>query len=98
MFDNAAPMYQTDFNVRGGNERTNYYVSASYLNQQGVTPSSEMKRTTLRTNVESRVNSWMKLGVNQQIAYADNKANGYASTATSNLYSPANVATVWPAY
>ena len=48
-FDNAAPMYSTDFSLSGASENTNYYVSGTYLNQKSITKFSHFKRYTLRT-------------------------------------------------
>ena len=98
MFDNAALMHTTDFSVRGGTEKTNYYLSASYTKQDGITYGSNMKRTTLRANIDSKVKSWLKIGLNQSAAYAENRANGQAGTASNSVYSPSTIATAWPRY
>ena len=98
VFDNAAPMHTTDFSIRGGTQRTTYYVSASYLKQNGITYGSSIKRTTLRTNLETRAKDWLKFGINQSIGYSENKGNGYASTASNSMSSPANIAMNWPQY
>lgn len=98
MFDKAAPMHTTDFSVRGGTEKTNYYLSASYTKQDGITYGSNMKRTTLRANIDSKVKDWLKIGLNQSGAYAENRANGQAGTASNSLYSPSTIAASWPRY
>ena len=98
IFDNAALMHTTDFSVRGGTEKTNYFVSASYTKQNGITYGSYMKRTTLRANLDSKVKDWMKVGLNQSAAFSENRANGYAGTASNNVYSPSTVAASWPRY
>lgn len=98
MFDNAAPMHTTDFSIRGGSEKTTYYVSASYLKQSGITYGSSIKRTTLRTNIESKAKDWLKVGIAQSIGYSENKGNRFAGTASNNLYSPSTVAASWPRY
>lgn len=98
MFDNAAPMHTTDFSIRGGGEKTTYYVSASYLKQSGITYGSSIKRTTLRTNIESKAKDWLKVGIAQSIGYSENKGNRFAGTASNSLYSPSTVAASWPRY
>lgn len=98
IFNNAALMHTTDFSVRGGTEKTNYFVSASYTKQNGITYGSYMKRTTLRANLDSKVKDWMKVGLNQSAAFSENRANGYAGTASNNVYSPSTVAASWPRY
>lgn len=98
IFDNAALMHTTDFSVRGGTEKTNYFVSASYTKQNGITYGSYMKRTTLRANLDSKVKDWMKVGLNQSAAFSENRANGFAGTASNSVYSPSTVAASWPRY
>ena len=98
IFDNAALMHTTDFSVRGGTVKTNYFVSASYTKQNGITYGSYMKRTTLRANLDSKVKDWMKVGLNQSAAFSENRANGFAGTASNSVYSPSTVAASWPRY
>ncbi len=60
-FDNPGnffvPGLRSDNNVsvRGGTEKSNYYLSAGYLNDQGVIPNSNFERITLRTNVSTDI-------------------------------------------
>ena len=68
-FRDDAPMNVTDFSIRGGSENTNYFVSASYLNKEGITKNSDYRRYTLRSNIESKLNDWMAFGLNQTIGY-----------------------------
>lgn len=86
-FDNAAPSYNTEFSVRGGSENTNYYVSSSYLNQDGLTAFSKMKRYTLRTNLDSKLKDWLSIGINQSVAYTDRKYDGYTQVGNTNVRS-----------
>ena len=74
-FRNDAPMYETDFSIRGGSQNTAYYVSANYLKNTGVDNSSFMKRYNVRANIDSKVNDWMAFGVNQNIVYTDRNSN-----------------------
>lgn len=54
--------YQLSFS--GGTEKTRYSVSGSYLDQDGVLKGSDLKRYTLRANVETQVLNRVKMGVN----------------------------------
>ena len=53
-FDNAAPMYATDFSLQGGSGSTTYFVSASYNKQKSLTRVSHFDRYTVRTNLDTR--------------------------------------------
>ena len=97
-FSNHAPMNATDFSIRGGSENTNYFVSASYLNQEGITKNSDYRRYTLRANLDSKVNDWMTFGINQTVGYNERHVNG--STANGSIYldSYSTVAAQYPRY
>ena len=79
LFRNDAPMYQTDFSVRGGSDKSTYFVSGSYLNNTGIDDQSHMDRYTLRANLEAQPKDWMTFGLNQSIIYTDRQTNGYTA-------------------
>ena len=87
LFRNDAPMYQTDFSVRGGGETSNYFVSGSYLSNTGVDDESHMKRYNLRTNLETKPLDWLSFGINQNIIYTDRQTNGYTANGSQSFYS-----------
>ncbi|MDB5192902.1 MAG: TonB-dependent receptor plug [Segetibacter sp.] len=65
---------QQDYNigVAGGSDKTKIFFSAGYFNEKGVLKLDEFKRYTTRFNIDQTINSWMKLGVNSQLAYINN--------------------------
>ena len=70
-FDNAAPMYNTDFSLRGGSGNTTYFVSASYKSQNSMTKVGHLKRYTLRSNLDTKPKQWLNFGLKQSVAYTD---------------------------
>ncbi|QSB28345.1 TonB-dependent receptor [Flavobacterium sp. CLA17] len=60
----TALMTSHQLSFSGANDSTNYYVSGSYLNQDGVVIGSDFKRYTFKTNFESKVKDWLTMGVN----------------------------------
>ena len=97
-FDKAAPMYETNFNVQGGTERTNYFVSGGYLKQNGLTVSSNMKRYSMRTNLDTKLNDWLAMGVNQSFAYSESMTNNMTYNGSNSLYSFSTLTTNFPRY
>lgn len=95
-FRENVPMEQIDLSVSGGNEKTTYYVSGSYFNQEGLMYRSGFDRLTLRSNIDSRVNNWLKLGIYFNTAYYNfqtnpftgNNPNGGLSYMLEPFYSP----------
>jgi len=62
----TAPMDEHTINFSGGNEKTNYYLSASYLNQDGIVggEKNNFNRYSFRTNLETELKTWFTVGSN----------------------------------
>ncbi|PKP13726.1 MAG: TonB-dependent receptor [Bacteroidetes bacterium HGW-Bacteroidetes-3] len=48
--------------VSGGNEKTNYYLSGTYLDQEGVVMTNKVERYTFKLNLDHRVSNSIKVG------------------------------------
>jgi len=59
-----APMQQHQISATGGSNNINYYVSGSYLDQEGTIIGSEFDRYSFRVNLDAKLKSWFTLGVN----------------------------------
>ncbi|HEY4112364.1 SusC/RagA family TonB-linked outer membrane protein [Puia sp.] len=70
----------TDDNVSvsGGNDNTQYYVSAGYLFNGGIVKSTDFQRGTARARIDTRLNDWLKATVGFSYIYdaADQMPNG----------------------
>ena len=66
---NTSPISQIDASVRGGSQNTAYLVSFSHYNADGLYDDSNMRRETLRANLEYNITPWLKIGTNSNIAY-----------------------------
>ncbi|WP_339647664.1 SusC/RagA family TonB-linked outer membrane protein [uncultured Salegentibacter sp.] len=75
----VAPMHQFNMSYSGGNEQSNYYVSAGYLDQKGIVITSEYQRYSLNMNAESQINDWLKIGGMLRSLY-DNEEEPYNRT------------------
>lgn len=54
-----------DISVSGANEKTSFYFSGSYIDQEGVIGDhSDYNRFTGRLNLKTQVNDWLELGTN----------------------------------
>lgn len=99
-FDNAAPMYNTDFSLRGGSGNTTYFVSASYKSQNSLTKVGHLKRYTLRSNLDTKPKQWLNFGLKQSVAYTDRLYNPDVSREklVSNTSNSVCAAYLYPAY
>lgn len=53
-FYQTATTYDNSFNVSGGSEKGNFYLSGSNIKQSGVVPTTDFDRTTFRFNAEQK--------------------------------------------
>ncbi len=66
-----APIQNYNLSYSGKSKSTNYYVSGSYANEEGVLQNDKFSRFTLRSNIESEINEWLTLGINTAYSYRD---------------------------
>ena len=64
----TALQHQHQLSAQGGTEKVQYYVSGSYMNQEGTIIGSNFDRMSVRTNVDAQLKDWFKLGVNATYA------------------------------
>lgn len=74
---------QYDLNISGGSNRTSYYISGSYFDQEGVMYRSGFNRGTLRSNLTSKLNDWVRVGLNLSGGQDKRETNGWGSNSTS---------------
>ena len=60
----TAFQHQHQLSATGGTDKVQYYVSGSFMNQEGTIIGSEFDRFSVRTNLDAQLKSWFKLGVN----------------------------------
>jgi TonB-dependent starch-binding outer membrane protein SusC len=54
--------------LSGGDDKTRYFISGNYFNQEGIIKSSEFERLSGRVNVNSKLKGWLSAGVNLNIS------------------------------
>lgn len=67
-----APISQYDLNLSAGGEKTSFYLSGSYLNQDGIIVRNNFKRYSGRLNLEHKVKDWLAIGFNLSYAKSNN--------------------------
>ena len=62
-------MQKHNFSFTGGNDRGNYYLALSYLNNNGIVKgdADTYKRLTATINGEYKVKDWLKVGTTNQV-------------------------------
>ncbi|MCD7713813.1 MAG: TonB-dependent receptor [Prevotella sp.] len=89
--------------VSGGSDKFTYFVSGSYLDDQGVISNSSFDRFTGRANLEYQATNWLKVGTNTTYTYYrsqyPDEQTADSSNSSGNAFALAyNIAPVYPMY
>lgn len=88
-----------NINVSGGDERTNYYISLGYLNEDGLLEYSDFERFTARVNAESQVKEWLRIGLNTSAStYKYNNFSEDNSTTSNPFFFSRVMGPIFPVY
>jgi len=78
-YKDNTPTNQVDLSVSGGGGKTSYFISGGYFKQEGLAYRSGFKRYTLRSNIASQVNNWLRFGGNIFFGSDKRETNPYNS-------------------
>ncbi|WP_300879781.1 TonB-dependent receptor [uncultured Duncaniella sp.] len=57
--------------ITGGTDKLNYYISGSYLGDEGIISGSHFNRMSTRANADYQAKSWLKIGANMTYTYTN---------------------------
>lgn len=84
---------------QGGTEKTNYYVSLGYLNEEGYIRKSDFTRYNGRANINYQANNWLKTGLNVSgTTSMGNQAQATSSQSSSFVNPVRFTRTIGPIY
>ncbi len=67
IFGNAG-MWNHQVTVSGGTDATQFLVSGSYTDQEGIAVGSDFQRFTARINVDTKVTKWLQIGAQSSLS------------------------------
>lgn len=75
-------------NVSSANERSSFYASLGYLDNEGITYGSGLKRLSGRLRADYKANNWLKVGGNTNFTKYDSDflTNAGSSTSSGNIW------------
>jgi TonB-linked SusC/RagA family outer membrane protein len=82
-----APLQSYQLSANGGSENTHYAISGGYYQQDGVILNSDFERFSLRSNLDQKINSWLKVGSSISLSKISSKGvlTGAQSSGTGTL-------------
>ncbi|SFE30086.1 SusC/RagA family TonB-linked outer membrane protein [Thermophagus xiamenensis] len=67
----TAPLQKHQISASGGTDKSRYYISGSYFNQEGTVIGSGYERFTGRVNLDVELKEWWNMGTNITIAQSE---------------------------
>lgn len=80
-------MQNHSIGVQGGNDRTQFYVSAGYFKDKGISEGLDFSRYSLRANIDHQINNVLKVGLSSYLMYSERNGenlNPYQFTIQQN--------------
>lgn len=90
-----------NISVNGGNERSSFYASLGYLNDEGIIVNSDYERISGRIRADYQAKKWLKLGANVGYIHSVQHSVPNQSTAANSanlMYFTSSIAPIYPAY
>jgi len=81
-----------NISISGRTEKTNYFVSGSFVDEDGLIYGDRASRKSIRLNLTNDITSWLRLGVNSQYTQRDMSGveasvlNGYWLSPYAKMY------------
>ena len=91
-----------DINMSGGYDRGDYYLSAGYLDENGIIDNSSYKRLSTRIKANYDLTDWLRVGVNVGYLHGKTISNPnndeYQLGSTNLSYYTSRIAPIYPIY
>lgn len=91
-----------NFSVANSTDKSTFFMSVGYLNNEGITMKSGFERLTARLAADTQATSWLKVGANFSYANYNAKSNissDGSSSSSGNLFAfSSQVAPIYPLY
>ena len=87
--------------ISAGTDKSSFYASVSYLNNEGIVDKSDYERLTGRLKADYQVKEWLKVGANMSYTHYDvnQLSEDGASNSSGNIFAYATqIAPIYPLY
>ena len=83
----------------GGREKSTYYISGNYLNDDGIVKASNYQRYTVRVNTDVQARTWLKAGLSASLSTSSqNYPNSSGSAYVNSFMWSRMIAPIYPVY
>jgi TonB-linked SusC/RagA family outer membrane protein len=81
----TAPTQDYNINVNGSSDKTDYFFSVGYTDQDGIAPAGNFKRYSGKANINTQANAWLKTGLNVTFSHSVQNTTQAGSAGASPL-------------
>jgi TonB-linked SusC/RagA family outer membrane protein len=82
-----APQTTHNLNFSGGSDKTKYYLSLGLTDLDGINLANDMKKYSIRANIDQDINKWLSIGTNLNVNRTEyNGLNSSASGLSGNIF------------
>ncbi|WP_435315265.1 SusC/RagA family TonB-linked outer membrane protein [Cellulophaga fucicola] len=89
---------EANLKMSGGNDKTRYFSSFGYLDEEGYIKNSNYKRYSTRLNVVHNPKEWLSATANLGYTYDETKANGQSEDSGSVFWFVDNIPSIYPLF
>ncbi len=87
VLNNAALQMDHSLSLNGGTDKTKYYMSVGYTEQDGVAKANDMERYSIKFNMEHNINKWLSIGGGLAVTRTEyNGLNTGRNSLSGNIY------------
>ena len=86
--------------MSGSNQKGSFYGSVNYLDNEGITKSSDFKRLSTRLKADYQIKDWLKVSGNMNYTHFNSQyvSGDGESASNGNLFSVIHMAPIYPLY
>ena len=99
-YDNSLRQ-EYNLNITAGNDKSSFYASINYLDNEGITANSDYERLAARLKADYKIKNWLKVGANMSYTHFEANSLGEdgASNSSGNIFAYATqIAPIYPLY
>ncbi len=94
----TAPISSYELNIKGGNEKTRFYMSGGYFDQQGIVIENYFKRINARVNIDHSITDRLTIGANLSISKTTNRRSFNDDTYSGIITNAIGASPLMPVY
>lgn len=94
----SAPINNLELSARGGTEKTRFYISGGYFDQEGIVINSNYKRLNGRINLDQKVSDRFNIGTTLNLSHSINRRSFNDDTYTGIVTNAIGASPLMPAY